>query len=190
MALVAAVVAVTFVCFVAALLWMTRRRPPDDAVAVSLAAELGGTRPTLRETRAGWAWEWCFEVDLDGPLRVFVHEHGLRVRRVLRAPIGDAARILTRPLVGRSQEDYGFARTLVPGEGGAFEVGGRPGEPLAGWELRVGPALLDELARLDVGWLAVERDGLETGCREPRGASWVRDAATLLRATERTLRGA
>lgn len=183
------VVIVAFACGIGIVLWMTRKRPPDDAQAVGLAAELGGTRPTLVKTPAGVPWAWCFEVDLEGPLRIVVHSHGLRVQRLLSTPIGEPARILTEPLLGRAQEEYALARTLVP-EDRSFVVGGQPGERPAGWELRLRPALLDELARIDVDWLAVERDRLETGCREPRGAGWVREVAAFLRDTERTLRGA
>ena len=184
-------VTVVFALGIGALVWMAMsRRPPDDTLALQLAAELGSTPPVLVSATGGVGTEWCLEVDLEGLHRAFVHDHGIRLRRALFAPLGRPARILTSKLVGRDQEDYDLdARTLVPSDEGGVEAVGRGGDDLEGWETRLRPSTLDEMRRLGIVWLSVEPDGLETGKAGTPDAEWVREAAAFLRDTERTLRG-
>lgn len=178
--LVAVLLAVVPLLALAFAVWASRPAPPpDDALALELAAELGAGRPILVVADRGQ--EWRIEVDIgEETFELHVCDHGARLRRPLRQSLDHGAMmLLAAKLYGREQEEYGFGRMLVPGEAG-FEVGGRPGVALRGWETRLSDRLPEQMAELQVRWVRVELHWIETGRIGDVDAEWVRSAAAFL----------
>jgi len=174
--------------FVVLLIGLSRKPTPlDDALALRLAADVGGTRPQLVDLGYGRAQAWRFELEHEGSNEVFVHERGGRVRRSLSTPVHRGATVFAAKLRGRSQEDYDAARTLVPGDAGVFEVAAGTPADLDGWERRLDAAVLDRMQRAGVRWFRVDLHWLETGRVEDLDADWIGEAAQFLSQLEREI---
>jgi hypothetical protein len=176
---------IAFVVFAAVISWLiyaSNPPPPDDALAIRLAADLGAARPSLvEEGPARW---WWFALPTDRRTDVLVANRTVRVRRMATRPISPVATLLSTPLVGRDQEMYA-SRTLVPGEGGLV-IGGHPHADLEGWELRVNAKILETMRELGLSYVRVESDQVSTGVvlEEPMDAEVILDVADFVRRLE------
>jgi len=156
----AVTVVVGFIALITFLIYASRKAPPDDALALELAVELGAAQPELVEERFAQWWK----ISLPGRTRieVYVSEGSVWIRRPLERSASHAATVLPASLFGRDQEMY-QSRTLVPSARGGFEIGGAPGTALLGWELRLPPQLPEAMRELGITYLRVERGELSTG---------------------------
>lgn len=146
--LIAALVGAPFFLLLFGLRHRLRVRPPDDGLALRLAAAFGAPRVTydgvryrLAFSRRGARYE----------LRVDDRHGSLNCLSVGRA---HSARLFPVALMGRSQEDYLGGRALVATEGGWVVVQGEPA--LRGWETRLPPGLAEELQEHRVCLLTVD----------------------------------
>lgn len=165
-----------FVAFAAVVGWLVYAAnppPPDDALAMSLAVDLGAERPTL--VGDGDARYWRISLPLDSATTVYVANDAAQLRRTPRGFITHAATVLAAPLLGRDQEQY-ESRTVIPGEDGELFIGGSPSAALEGWELHLDAAIIDRMRDLGLLFVRVEHEAISTGF----GRETTFDAASVL----------
>jgi hypothetical protein len=180
---------ILFIVFAALASWLIYAAsppPPDDALAIRLAADLGAASPTLFEDDG--ARYWWFALPTDPRTDVLVADRSVRVRRTPTGPITHAATLLVDPLIGRDQEMY-ESRTVVPGFEGGLMIGGEPNASLEGWELRLNAKILETMRSLRLHYVRVEPGAISTGLvmEEPVDAEPVLEVADFLRRLEELL---
>ncbi len=175
---------VTFAAVISWLIYAANPPPPDDALAIRLAADLAAQKPSLvEEGPARW---WWFPLPTDRRTDVLVAGRSVRVRRMSTRPISPVATLLSAPLGGRDQYEYEVSRIVVPAEEGGLVVGGHPNATLQGWELRVNAKILETMRALGLSYVRVEADQISTGValQEPIDAEVILDVAEFVRGLE------
>ncbi len=174
---------VTFAALMSWLIYVSNPPPPDDALAIRLAADLAAAKPSLIED--GSARWWFFALPTDRRTDVLVADRTVRVRRMSTTTLSPIATLLSAPLAGRAREPY-MSRTVVPAEGGGLIIDGHPNATLEGWELRVNAKILETMRSLGLSYIRVESDQISTGVHlaEPVDAEVILDVADFIQRLE------